>query len=162
MRLNNIVSALLLGYFIGRDSKAREIQKEYNRMLIIRRHGGIVNKIKIYDEEPKKFLNVYRKYMNYELSVEDAAKELNMSVAIFRKAIRYYRDKKNIPDKKSSYPPNNISKYKIYDKDPERFLEVYNKYKNKEIIGEVAAKELNMSVSAFYKAINYYKSKIQD
>lgn len=104
---------------------------------------------------------MYNKYMNYVLTAPEAANLLGCSVSTFNNMVLYYRKKENIHEikhrGKSSYMK--LAKYDIYDKKPEEFLEVYNKFTNKEIRIKEAARLLGISVSTFYRSIKYYEHK---
>lgn len=116
---------------------------------------------KIYDTNPELFLEVYNKYMNDELSGDDAALILNCSRETFNAMVRYYRDKENSNEVKyrTNKSFNHLAKYTICDKKPKKFLEVYNKFMNKKITGREAAKELELSIATFYRSMKYYKAK---
>ena len=114
----------------------------------------------IYDKKPEEFLKVYTRYMNDELTRPEAADLLSCSVSTFNNMISYYRHKENIHEvKRGGKKYKNLTKYTIYDEKPEEFLEVYNKFTNKEIYSKEAARLLGVSVSTFYRSIRYYESK---
>ena len=115
---------------------------------------------KLYDTNPELFLEVYTKFMNDELSAPEAANLLGCSAATFNNMITYYRNKENINEiKYRTGMRRRSAKYKIYDTNPELFLEIYTKFMNKKITGEEAAKELDMSVNTFYKSMEYYEAE---
>ena len=68
--------------------------------------------------------------------------------------------KKNVHENKHRTATNkNLAKYNIYDEKPKEFIEVYNKFTNKEIRIKEAARLLGISVSTFYRSIKYYEHK---
>lgn len=131
-----------------------------NRKLQSNTTDGPSYKYNMYDTNPELFLDLYNRYMNGELSASEIADLLGCTHANFANMVAYYRKKENIHEAKdSTRRSTRFAKYKIYDRDPELFLEVYNKYMTKKITVEEATKELDFSVHTFYRSIKYYEHK---